>query len=186
MYAQSLLNLSPWSYFTPEDPRLMTPTVSLAVQHLQRCVQLFPLHPLALHLLIHVYEQSAHPQEGEAYADAMASPPGALRTSTSRSSSHLVHMPGHLYCRIGRHDDCVAVGKQAVALDEMYREKCLVPYVPMHNKALLIAAATACGDFSLAALHSLPASQLPEEALLFETGLFPLPTVRTIYSLYTA
>lgn len=61
-------------------------------------------------------------------------------------TSHLVHMPSHTFFRTGRYDDCIASNERAIAVDEMYISKCLVPYLPSHNKALYVACAMASAD----------------------------------------
>eukprot|EP01036_Dinobryon_divergens_P004346 gene4346-5735_t len=99
-YGESLMNLSPWRYFEPNGT--MKSHIQTAVRHLQYVISRVPEHPLALHLLIHIYEQSATPTVGEVYADKLAS------SDWTHGSSHLTHMPAHMYLRVGRYDDCVS------------------------------------------------------------------------------
>ena len=53
-----------------------------------------PDHPSAIHLYIHLVEASDRPERAEPYADKLAAlMPGA---------GHIVHMPSHIYYRVGR------------------------------------------------------------------------------------
>jgi tetratricopeptide (TPR) repeat protein len=71
---------------------------------------------MALHLYIHAVEASSSPQRAEAAADTLANlVPGA---------GHLVHMPSHLYYRIGRYHDAAEANVRAAAVDEAYIAQC--------------------------------------------------------------
>jgi hypothetical protein len=75
-----------------------------------------PEHPLAIHLYIHAVEASSAPERAEAGADMLAGlVPGA---------GHLVHMPSHIYWRIGRYADASAANVKAAAVDEAYIAAC--------------------------------------------------------------
>ena len=126
-------------------------------------------HLLALHLWIHITEQSPQPQIGEPAADLLRDLVG------TNTSSHLVHMPAHIYFRVGRYDDCIQSGRKAIAIDAEYSAKCLTPYLPSHNIALIIAAAVAKGDYDTAQEFSVPAAELNPYAAVYLPGVFPLP-----------
>jgi hypothetical protein len=76
-------------------------------------IQRDPNHPGACHLFIHTIE--AHePQRGVPCAERLAAlMPGA---------GHIVHMPGHIYIRIGRYKDAVDVNRHAVHADRTFLE----------------------------------------------------------------
>ena len=68
--------------------------------------------PLAIHLYIHAVEASSNPGRAEDEADRLANlVPG---------SGHLVHMPAHVYWRVGRYHDAAEANVRAAALDEAY------------------------------------------------------------------
>src|SRR5262249_47188587 len=74
------------------------------------------LHPGALHLYIHAVEASSTPERAEAAADKLEPlMPGA---------GHIVHMPSHIYFRVGRYEDAVKVNELAAEKDEEYIAAC--------------------------------------------------------------
>ena len=73
-------------------------------------------HPLALHLYIHAVEASSTPGRAEVAADTLGDlVPGA---------GHLVHMPSHIYWRVGRYHDAAEANVKAAAVDEAYIAAC--------------------------------------------------------------
>jgi tetratricopeptide (TPR) repeat protein len=91
-----------------------------------------------------VVESSDHPERAEPYADRLR---GAMP-----AAGHLVHMPSHIYYRVGRYLDALAANKAAVAADEAYLARSGAPmgvyrlgYYP-HNIHFLMAAAAMAGD----------------------------------------
>ena len=113
LYAASLMNLSPWDYWNLDgSPKGRTEEV---LTTLQSVIDRNPRHPGALHYYIHTVE-ARHPERGEQPADQLAGlMPGA---------GHLVHMPAHIYMRIGRYSDSYEANRRAVAADENYITQC--------------------------------------------------------------
>jgi len=120
-------------------------------------------HPGALHLWIHLWEPTDTPERAEAEADRLLPlMPGA---------GHVVHMPAHIYMRVGRHADVIAANIQAAKADEDYIAQCraqgLYPlaYYP-HNVHFIWMGASASGQRSLALASSQKlAASIPGEAL---------------------
>ena len=110
--AASIMNLSPWHYWTgPYDDREARPGTEEAVGHVETVLAADPNHPGACHYLIHAVE-AAYPERAVECADRLAAlMPGA---------GHLVHMPGHIYLRVGRYADAVEANRHAVHADETY------------------------------------------------------------------
>ncbi len=80
---------------------------------LERALRLNPQHPGANHLLVHALESSPNPQRALAAANRLQTlVPGA---------SHLVHMPAHIYARVGRWDAAAASNVEAMKVDAAYR-----------------------------------------------------------------
>jgi tetratricopeptide (TPR) repeat protein len=70
-----------------------------------------PDHPGACHFFIHAVE-AVDPDRAVPCAERLASlMPGA---------GHLVHMPGHIYIRVGRYADAIAANEHAVHADESW------------------------------------------------------------------
>lgn len=109
LYAESLMDLRPWNYWT-EDARLQ-PGMEDALGNLERVVAADPEHPGACHFFIHAVEEK-QPERAVPCAERLADlMPGA---------GHLVHMPGHIYIRVGRYADAIRQNQHAVHADETY------------------------------------------------------------------
>lgn len=125
-------------------PQTWTPRI---VALLDRALRLAPDHPGAHHYRIHLYGESRTP------AVAVDS---AQRLSTLASGvGHLVHMPAHVYARIGRYHDAVVANVAAVDADRRYAAlaqpdpQYVAGYV-VHNQHFLWAAALWSGEAKLA------------------------------------
>src|SRR5437870_5922640 len=111
LYAESVMDLSPWDYWQPGG-REPNPQSTPIVPTLERVLARDPDHPGAIHYYIHAVEASDRPQRAEPHADRLrGAVPGA---------GHLVHMPSHIYYRVGRYLDALADNKTAAAVDEKY------------------------------------------------------------------
>jgi tetratricopeptide (TPR) repeat protein len=108
--ADAMMLLRPWNLWTPDGAP--HPGTAELVQALERVLARDPDHPGALHLYIHAVEASTQPGRAEGAADRLAKlMPGA---------GHIVHMPSHIYWRVGRYRDAVTVNTAAVQADEVY------------------------------------------------------------------
>jgi tetratricopeptide (TPR) repeat protein len=110
LYAESLMLLSPWDYWTRDSrPKANTTTI---VSTLERGLKRYPDHPGLCHFYIHAVEASSNPGRALPCAERLARlMPGA---------GHLVHMPSHIYMRIGRYDLATQHNQHAIAVDEHY------------------------------------------------------------------
>ncbi|HCY63840.1 MAG TPA: hypothetical protein DHV59_13645 [Oxalobacteraceae bacterium] len=142
LYAESLMDLSPWDYWEAGGARPKGKTADL-VATLERVLKANPNHPGAIHYYIHTVEASTDPKRAEPYAERLGKLlPGA---------GHLVHMPAHIYYRVGRYQDSLGVNKQAVSVDEAYiasqKPEGIYPqgYYP-HNVHFLMVSAQMAGD----------------------------------------
>ncbi len=113
LYAESLMDRMPWAYWSDDGtPKEMTPTL---VEALERVLAADPEHPGAAHLYIHAMEQFT-PKKAEAAADRLG--------DLVPVAGHLVHMPSHIYLRLGRYHDAVIANERAAAADEDYIAQC--------------------------------------------------------------
>jgi len=143
LYAESLMDLSPWNYWRPGGSEPNPQSVDI-VPTLERVLAREPNHPGAMHYYIHAVEASDRPKRAEPYADRLrGAVPGA---------GHLVHMPSHIYYRVGRYLDALTVNKTAVTVDESYLAATSAPmgvyrlgYYP-HNVHFVMASAQMSGD----------------------------------------
>lgn len=143
LYAEAVMDLSPWDYWKPggKEPN---PQSAPIVPTLERVLARNPNHPGAIHFYIHAVEASDRPKRAEPYADRLR---GAIP-----GAGHLVHMPSHIYYRIGRYLDALADNKTAVQVDEKYLTDTNAPmgvyrlgYYP-HNVHFVMASAQLAGD----------------------------------------
>lgn len=108
---------------------------------------------------------------GEKEADSLA----ALATHGT-GTSHLLHMPAHIYLRLGRYYDAIMSSVVAIRSDNLYIERCLVPYVPLHNIAMLVSASLFSGNFVQALEYSpFMSTTVPDMAAIHLPALFPTP-----------
>ncbi len=161
LYAESLMDLSPWNYWT-RDGRPYERTHDI-IASLDKVLKANPEHPGALHLWIHLWEASNTPEKAEAAADRLL--------PLAPAAGHLVHMPGHIYQRVGRYTDAVKANQLAIVADEDYITQCraqgLYPlaYYP-HNVHFLWFGATMAGQSQLAIdAAKKTANSIPEQAL---------------------
>ncbi|WP_178133986.1 tetratricopeptide repeat protein [Vineibacter terrae] len=143
LFAEAVMDLSPWDYWQPGG-REPNPQSGPIVPTLERVLARDPNHPGAIHFYIHAVEASDGPERAEPYADRLR---GAIP-----GAGHLVHMPSHIYYRVGRYLDALAENKAAIEVDEKYLAATNAPmgvyrlgYYP-HNVHFVLASAQMAGD----------------------------------------
>ncbi len=151
LFAEAMMDTMPWAYWT-EDGR-PKPLTNEVFATLELVLEQDPDHPGANHFYIHAVEQE-HPERGVEAADNLRRKvPGA---------GHLVHMPSHIYIRVGRYHDGSIANEHAIEADDDYVTQCRaqgiypVAYVP-HNHHFLWATTTMEGrsaDSIAAARHT--------------------------------
>jgi len=166
LYAESLMNLQPWDYWTPDgEPK---GRIEEVVSLLEGVMDSYPEHPGANHFYIHAVEASKDPDRAVAAADRLVSiVPG---------SGHLVHMPSHIYIRVGRYNEAAMTNSAAISADRKYFEKAPAPgfysIYYAHNIHFLAFSSMMSGDYATAitAARDLE-SEIPEEVLRELAGL---------------
>lgn len=117
LYAESLMNLQPWDYWTNDgSPK---GRIEEVVSVLERAMEIDPEHPGLNHFYIHAVEASADPDRAVPAADRLV--------SLVPASGHLVHMPSHVYIRVGRYADAKRSNVDAIAADRAYFTKAEAP-----------------------------------------------------------
>ncbi|WP_244306910.1 tetratricopeptide repeat protein [Azotobacter salinestris] len=166
LFAESLMDLSPWQYWTQDSqPRPNTPEL---LAQLERVIAANPDHPGACHFFIHAVE-AAQPERAVPCAERLAGlMPGA---------GHLVHMPGHIYVRVGRYEDAIEANEHAVHVDETYiRDQnpafgiYIAGYYP-HNYDFLAFAASMIGRSGQALGATQKMAELVPQPMLREPGM---------------
>jgi tetratricopeptide (TPR) repeat protein len=111
LYAEALMDLSPWDYWQPGGSAAKGRSAEM-VATLERVLARNPTHAGAAHYYIHAVEASARPERALPAARVLAKQiPGA---------GHIVHMPSHIYYRLGMYKESLASNLDAVAVDERY------------------------------------------------------------------
>jgi tetratricopeptide (TPR) repeat protein len=137
LFADAQMNTMPWDYWQKDGtPK---PETARVLETLESVIARQPDHAGALHYHIHLLEASADPDRAAASADRLG--------SLMPAAGHMVHMPAHIYIRVGRYADAAEANVRAIAADEDYLAQCQahglypVSYYP-HNLHFLWAAAT--------------------------------------------
>jgi tetratricopeptide (TPR) repeat protein len=144
LYVESVMDLRPWGYWMPDGTPYEETREIVALT--ERIVERQPDHPGALHLYIHLMELVA-PEKAEAAADRLL--------TLMPAAGHVVHMPSHIYQRVGRYADSARSNELAILADEDYISQCraqgLYPmgYYP-HNIHFMWFAATMEGRSQVA------------------------------------
>jgi tetratricopeptide (TPR) repeat protein len=112
IYAESLMNLSPWDYWQDNgEPKAQTETL---LNTLTNVLRRRPEHPHANHLLIHTVE-AGDPGQGLDAAKRLE--------DLVPAAGHLVHMPAHIYIRVGHYHKATQANLRAIKADQRYLEQ---------------------------------------------------------------
>jgi tetratricopeptide (TPR) repeat protein len=145
--AESAMDTLPWNYWDAER-RNPQPRLGEAIRLVETVLARNPDHPQAPHLYIHLMENGPDPKRAEAAADRLSSP-------LAKDAGHLVHMPAHIYYRLGRWRDSIRVNLDAAREDEAYiRESNDKGYIRYgyypHNVHFVVTSAQMGGDLPTA------------------------------------
>jgi tetratricopeptide (TPR) repeat protein len=110
LFAEALMDLRPWDFWKPDGrPQ---PGTDEIVTTLESVLARNPYHPGACHYYLHAIEASLQPELALPCAERL---PGLMP-----GAGHLVHMPAHIYMRIGKYHEAVERNQQAAHVDERY------------------------------------------------------------------
>ncbi len=111
LYAESLMDLRPWNYWRPDGTPY--PGTEEIVRQLERVISKNPNHPGACHYYIHAVE-AVNPKAAVPCAERLA--------RLMPGEGHMVHMPAHIYIRVGRWNDAIQANQHAIHSDEVFIE----------------------------------------------------------------
>lgn len=175
LFAESLMNLHPWQLWLADGkPNENTEEI---VSALESVLKRDPNHLGANHYIIHAIEASPHPDRALASADRLA--------KLAPAAGHLVHMPSHIFARVGDHSASAKANGDAAAADRKYlaatRETGVYPMMYYsHNLHFLAYAACMNGNIEEAktAAAKLVANVTPGvKAMPMLEGFLPTPLV---------
>lgn len=144
LYAEAIMNTVPWNYWDKNGNP--SPFIKEAKVALEEAIKVNPEHPGAHHYYIHLMELPMPDMAVDSADKLVTLMPGA---------GHIVHMPSHIYIRVGRYMDAVKVNQAAILADEDYISQCysqgLYPlgYYP-HNIHFLWSASSMLGNSQIA------------------------------------
>ncbi|HSE12667.1 MAG TPA: hypothetical protein VLB69_08535 [Rudaea sp.] len=168
-YAEALMTANPWKLWSVDGKE--SPGTAEIVATLEMVLARDPQHPGANHYYIHAVEASPHPEKAVAAAERL---PGLIP-----GAGHIVHMPAHIFQRIGRYADASAANRNGIKTDLAYIDKAKPPewtyYSGMylgHNYQFLGYAAAMQGRSAetLQATHEMRA-HIPDAVLHMGMGL---------------
>ena len=143
--AESGMNLRPWQLWSADGkPAEGTEQI---VATLEAVLRRDPNHLGANHYYIHAIEASPHPERALACADRLA--------KLAPAAGHLVHMPAHIFARVGDHHASAQINEAAAAADRKYlaatnEQGVYRMMYYSHNLHFLAFAACMAGDFEKA------------------------------------
>jgi tetratricopeptide (TPR) repeat protein len=124
LHAEAAMDTQPWDYWEAGGARPKGRTADI-VAALETVLQRSPQHAGAIHLYIHAVEASTSPERALAPARRLAAlMPGA---------GHIVHMPAHIYYRVGLYRESLELNRRAIAVDEAYFKRS--PSDPLYRSA---------------------------------------------------
>ena len=110
LFAEALMDLRPWDLWKPDGrPQ---PGTDEIITTLESVLAQNPEHPGACHYYLHAVEASSQPERALPCAERL---PGLMP-----GAGHLVHMPAHIYMRLGKYHEAVERNQQAADIDQQY------------------------------------------------------------------
>ncbi|MGK7369278.1 MAG: hypothetical protein ACNS64_03615, partial [Candidatus Halalkalibacterium sp. M3_1C_030] len=173
MYAASVMDMMPWKYWDKKgNPN---PGIAEAKQALETAIEVNPKHPGAHHYYIHLVELPK---------PELAVPSAEVLAGLMPAAGHIVHMPSHIFIRVGRYQEAAMTNIEAIKADENYISQCysqgLYPlgYYP-HNIHFLWSSASLMGNSATAlaaarkTAEKIPVGQM--QALPFTQDFYSTP-----------
>lgn len=124
LWAEAMMDTQPWDYWEAAGAKPKGNGARI-VAALEEVLRRDPAHMGAAHLYIHAVEASTNPER--------ALPAARRLEKLSPGSGHLVHMPAHIYYRLGMYRESLELNKRAIAADERYFETS--PSDPLYRSA---------------------------------------------------
>ena len=110
LYGEAMMDLRPWNYWKQPAGEPYPGTTEI-VSQLERVIAANPNHPGACHYYIHAVE-AVRPDKALPCAERLA--------ALMPGDGHMVHMPAHIYIRVGRYAEAIQSNIHAVHTDETY------------------------------------------------------------------
>jgi len=175
-YSEAMMDTQPWDYWQA-DAKTPKGHGGEIVDTLEGILKKEPLHPGALHLYIHAVEASTTPERAEAAADKLE--------PLMPAAGHIVHMPSHIYFRVGRYEDAMKVNALAATKDEDYIAACKAQgFYPLayysHNIHFLWTSSEMMGRYEAAHDAALRVIKASDAGLPMAANLPPVQLYRIV------
>jgi tetratricopeptide (TPR) repeat protein len=110
LFAESMMDLRPWDLYAADGTP--NPGTEEIVSTLEHVLRKNSRHVGAIHFYIHAVEASSDPARALPYAERLP--------NLAPAAGHLVHMPTHLYLRLGRYGEVSTLNARAIEADKKY------------------------------------------------------------------
>ena len=112
LYAGSFMSIRRWDYWDKNgEAKGETPAVAKALEHI---INTADPHPGVYHLHIHLIEASLEPERAMVSADALE--------ATLPIGGHVVHMPAHIFVRVGDYQRAIDNNLRSLAVDKEFAQ----------------------------------------------------------------
>ncbi len=112
VYGESYMNTTRWDYWNEDGtPK---PGTADAKAAFEAAMAVSHDHPGANHLYIHLMEMSSEPE--------LAMPAAQKLEASVPISGHMVHMPGHIYLRVGEYEKAIYINERSQIVDDQFAE----------------------------------------------------------------
>lgn len=112
IFGESYMNTTRWDYW--EEDGAAKPGTAEAQAAFESAMRSEHDHPGANHLYIHLMEASSQPE--------LAMPAAQKLEATVPISGHMVHMPGHIYLRVGEYEKAIDINERSQIVDAQFAE----------------------------------------------------------------
>lgn len=147
LFAFSVINVNEWLFY--DDLLNPRPYTVMMINALEKALKINPDNVGSIHYFIHGVEWSSTPERALPYANRL----GKL----APLAEHLVHMPTHIYLRLGDYPKAVKENVDAVLAYRNYEKQCraqgfepVMNFLDQHNYNFLFAASLFAGNQKVA------------------------------------
>ncbi len=112
VFGESYMNTTRWDYWNADGSA--KPGTAEAKAAFEAAMAVEHDHPGANHLYIHLMEMSDQPE--------LAMPSAQKLEASVPISGHMVHMPGHIYLRVGEYEKAIDINERSQIVDDQFAE----------------------------------------------------------------
>ena len=112
IFGESYMNTTRWDYWNLDGSA--KPGTAEAKSALEAAIAVQHDHPGANHLYIHLMEMSSEPE--------LAMPAAQKLEAIVPISGHMVHMPGHIYLRVGEYEKAIDINERSQIVDLQFAQ----------------------------------------------------------------